>query len=358
MTMMPMVSHSIPNVNTTVNGGYVNWDHRLSHRLMLGASARLDTAHMYVRAANANSNLWRLYTGHENPSSRDTVPSANAHLNAGLGESLEAFASVASTVRFPDAQERYFNRNDWVGDPSLEPVRNNELSVGMSFRRNRRYAKLLAFYSSVDNYIYVRRAPALMGGGMGSTSTVRAYGSTDPPLYRKEMTYGTAIHANWMLSGGLSFVRGSKDAQSQLGAFSTTLSEMPALRGRTSLRYGTRLWFAEIEAIAANAQRRVNPELLETPTAGYATLNAKAGWHTGAVTVTLGLDNVLNRLYYESLSYQRDPFRGGVRIPEPGRTLFVSIGYRFDRPKPVASAEAWTSELHTFHATIMHPGNH
>lgn len=98
------------------------------------------------------------------------------------------------------------------------------------------------------------------------------------------------------------------------------------------LRYGRRLWFAEVEGTAANAQRRTNPELLETPTAGYATVNVKAGWHAKQTTITLGLDNALNRFYDESLSYQRDPFRNGTRVPEPGRTLFVSVNYHFTTP--------------------------
>jgi hypothetical protein len=65
---------------------------------------------------------------------------------------------------------------------------------------------------------------------------------------------------------------------------------MPALRGRTSVRYGTRLWFA------------------------------------------VGLDQAFNRLYYESLSYQRDPLRNGTRVPERGRTRLVSVSYHLSRP--------------------------
>jgi iron complex outermembrane receptor protein len=254
-----------------------------------------------------------------------------------MTESLEAFVGLASTSRFPDAQERYFNRSDWVGDPSLPPVRNNETNIGFTFRRNRLYGKVLGFYTDIDNFVYVREAnpmiaPNMRTPSMTNMSTVRLYANADARMYGMEFSYGAALGARWMLSGGASFTRGSKDAQPTIGAYSTTLSELPPLRGRTSLRYGRRLWFAEIEGIVANTQRRVNPELLETPTAGYAILNAKVGWHAGRATVTVGLDNALDRFYYESLSYQRDPFRNGVRIPEPGRSLFVSLSYRFEAP--------------------------
>ena len=45
--------------------------------------------------------------------------------------------------------------------------------------------------------------------------------------------------------------------------------------------------------------------------------------------LTIALDNVLNRLYISYNSYQRDPYRTGVRVREPGRNLYASLAYRF-----------------------------
>ncbi len=41
------------------------------------------------------------------------------------------------------------------------------------------------------------------------------------------------------------------------------------------------------------------------------------------------VDNLLNRFYYENLSYYRDPFASGVKIPEPGRNFFGQPRYSF-----------------------------
>jgi iron complex outermembrane receptor protein len=41
------------------------------------------------------------------------------------------------------------------------------------------------------------------------------------------------------------------------------------------------------------------------------------------------MDNVLDALYSEHLSYQRDAFRSGVRVYEPGRTLSARLSARF-----------------------------
>jgi iron complex outermembrane receptor protein len=45
--------------------------------------------------------------------------------------------------------------------------------------------------------------------------------------------------------------------------------------------------------------------------------------------VTAGVTNAFDRLYTDHLSYQRDPFRSGVRVPEPGRSLFANASFRF-----------------------------
>jgi iron complex outermembrane recepter protein len=77
------------------------------------------------------------------------------------------------------------------------------------------------------------------------------------------------------------------------------------------------------------AQRRVDRDLQEIPTPGYGVLDFKAGVHTKRMNVAFGVANVLNRLYYEHCSYQRDPFRSGLRVPEPGRNFFATFQYTF-----------------------------
>jgi iron complex outermembrane receptor protein len=58
-------------------------------------------------------------------------------------------------------------------------------------------------------------------------------------------------------------------------------------------------------------------------------MNVSAGLRRGRLRATVGATNVFDRLYVEHLSYQRDPFRSGVRVPEPGRTLYVNASLAF-----------------------------
>jgi len=41
------------------------------------------------------------------------------------------------------------------------------------------------------------------------------------------------------------------------------------------------------------------------------------------------LNNTLDKEYLEFLSYQRDPFRSGTRVYEPGRSFYVNLSYHY-----------------------------
>lgn len=95
------------------------------------------------------------------------------------------------------------------------------------------------------------------------------------------------------------------------------------------LRYDRQILFAEIEGIFVAAQRRVDSDLREQASAGYGTGNIKFGANFRRFALRGGLNNIFNRLYYEYLSYQRDPFRTGSRVFETGRNAYVSLSCRF-----------------------------
>jgi iron complex outermembrane receptor protein len=147
--MMNMDQNIVPNVNTTAAGAYVDFNKSLSDRLRVGAGGRFDTANMYARSSTVNISLFQAYKGVSNLSRRDNNPSGNVRAAFGLTNSLELFAGAASTVRIPDAQERFYNHrrsgSDWVGDPALAPTRNSEANLGINLHRRGFYLKPLVF---------------------------------------------------------------------------------------------------------------------------------------------------------------------------------------------------------------------
>ena len=76
-------------------------------------------------------------------------------------------------------------------------------------------------------------------------------------------------------------------------------------------------------------QDRVDSDLGETKTSGWAVVNLKAGGELGGLRVVAGVDNLLDKFYYEHLSYLRDPFSTGSKVPEPGRSFYLNVSYLF-----------------------------
>ena len=110
---------------------------------------------------------------------------------------------------------------------------------------------------------------------------------------------------------------------------STNLAEVPPFSASLGLRYDRVTMFAEAELLMAASQQQVDTDVLEQATPGYGVFNVRVGRQIRALRVTFVVDNVLNTLYLDFLSYQRDPFRSTVRVREPGRNVYVNLAYRF-----------------------------
>jgi iron complex outermembrane receptor protein len=141
------------------------------------------------------------------------------------------------------------------------------------------------------------------------------------------MTYGFKLTHDLSLNGGGSYTRGTLTPQPAININSANLPEIPPLRGWSALRYTRRMMFAELGGLAATRQSKVNSDMKEVPTAGYGVVNFRIGFNFRKFSASFDIDNLLDRYYLEYLSYYRDPFASGVKIPEPGRTLFVQLRY-------------------------------
>lgn len=333
MGMGYMDQHALPDVDVTVAGVYADYRRVLLSRLELNAGGRLDAAWSAARDTTVSTDLFWAYKGTRSLDAADMNPSGNLRLSYSLPKGFEVFTGVAHSARVPTPQERYYtlrrSGSDWVGNPLLKPVRNTETDLGFIYRHRRFYLRPTVFYSRLSDFIVVHNQPRLFMLPGVMNSTARSYANLPAEIYGGELSYSFGISERLLLFGGVSAARGLKDSQPQERIFDRHVSEMPPLKSRLAVRYGTRLFFGEVEGIGVWAQRLIDADLREQPTAGYGLLNAKCGIHTKKLNLALGLDNVTNRFYYEAYSYQRDPFRTGTKVPEPGRTVFVNASYGF-----------------------------
>jgi iron complex outermembrane recepter protein len=294
--------------------------------LLLTGAARVDTARTEARPSALNRDLYWAYHGADGFSRRDTNPSGHVLAVWRLPRGLEVFGGAGHTVRIPDPQERYFGLkrmgSDWVGNPNLNPTRNTEADFGINYRAGRLTLRPTVFYSRLRDFIVVRMQPKLNPVPTVMNAGARSFENVDATMRGAELSWSVALRRSLLLAGGASYTRGEKRS----GGY---LPEMPPPKSRAALRYGARRFFAEVEALGSWRQDKVDAVLREERTPGYALLNFKAGIHSRRTNVAAGVDNLLNRYYYEHFSYQRDPFRTGTRVPETGRSVFITLGSRF-----------------------------
>ena len=131
------------------------------------------------------------------------------------------------------------------------------------------------------------------------------------------------------LSADLSYVRGTMTPPAALGLSARDLAETPPLRARLRARLDDGRMFVELEGVASAAQVHVDRALGEATTPSYAIANVTGGVRRGRFAATVGIANLLDTYFVEHLSFQRDPYRSGLRIAEPGRNLFTNVSLKF-----------------------------
>lgn len=325
--------YSIPDVRTDSFGLYSEYSRSLSDRVRLSFGGRLDTVTTAADDARANGDLYYAYHSTRLTSKTNNYPSGNVRLSVKAPLGLQFSGGIGHTVRVPDARERYFALKrmgtDWVGNPGLEPSRNTGLDGGVSFRHEGLLLESSLYFNRIGDFVTViPQAKVNMVAGV-MNGNARTYLNADARIYGGEVLVSYLLSTRLFLSSDLSFVRGTRALDPERGILTPNLAEIPPVRSRTTMRYDTGRTFVEVEALFSGAQRNVDALLGEQPTPGYGIANLKGGLNYRGASLRLGLNNLFGRQYVDYLSYQRDPFRSGARVYEPGRNWFLSLSVRF-----------------------------
>jgi iron complex outermembrane recepter protein len=329
--------YSIPDVVIMSYGVFAEYTRHLGSSVTLDAGGRVDVTSSEADASKANTALYMAYQGRSQTFASDTYPTGKIRLAYKASENLTLNAGLGHTVRVPDPQERYFALKragtDWVGNPFLVPTTNTGVEVGAAWRAGRLFLNVAAHRDALSNNIgvYDQVRVASVAGVMNSSA--RSYRNTDGTMTGAEVEATVSITDRLFASADVSAVRGQQTVNAAAGVNSPWLAEMPPVRSRLALRYERRAanhsGFAEIEGIYSAGQTHVDTDLRESPTPPYALFNTRVGGTYGHTRFALGVANLLNRNYMEHLSYQRDPFRTGAKVYEPGRNVYVNVALVF-----------------------------
>lgn len=326
----------IPDVDVDNVGLFAAYAWPLNEQWSVKAGGRLD----HTRADANELSAVRLaalmqpyYPGETLDNDTDfTEASGNLQVTWKAADNLELFAGFGSGSRVPDPQELYINlqriptmmnpaATNWLGNPELRPTRNNQFDLGARLSGEDWFVKAALFYSRLHDFIDIVSLPD--PDGTGALAGAKSYRNVDATLKGGELSGQVAVTETVYLSGALSYVRGDNDDSDE------PLAEMPPLTGSASLRYDVDRWFVELTERFAARQNRVADDLSETETAGWGVTDLKAGVNWQRWSVTGGVNNLFDKFYESHLSYQRDPFRSGVKVPETGAFAYLTIAYKY-----------------------------
>jgi iron complex outermembrane receptor protein len=207
---------------------------------------------------------------------------------------------------------------DWVGRPGLEPVASDEIDLGVTWSGRGLLVQAQVFHSWLRDYVVLANVAAPAAGG---ARLARSYANVHARTFGYEVSARAALPLDLFASAGAASTRGIDETR---GGW---LAEMPPLKGTVALRWDVGWAFAEVEESFARRQGQVDALLLEEPTPAWWLTSVRAGAEWRGVKVFTGVRNLFDRHYFEHLSYARDPFTAGVKVPEPGRTVYLNGQY-------------------------------
>ena len=297
----------IPDVSTENLGVFGEYEWPLKDRLVLQGGVRGDLTRS---EANQQNNATFL-----DDSTDFAEASGNLQLTWTAAEGLELFVGAGRGVRPPDPQELYLDvpamapAVTWRGNPDLDASVNHQADIGLKFSTDRLYLTGSIFYGRVDDFIHFHN----------STPFLKTYENIDASFWGGEVGSQASLPYNLFLKAGLSYVEGRNEDEDR------PLSEIPPLEGSVGLRYDVDTWFIEVTENFAARQDRVDSSLSEEETPGWMTTDLRAGLKYGVVSLYGGVENLLDKHYFSHLSYLRDPFASGEKVPENGRTFYATV---------------------------------
>ena len=253
-----------------------------------------------------------------------------------MDKSTKFFAGVGKSSRVPDAKELY-----WIGapkplptggmfapsigTPDLDATINYEFDMGMEKNFDNASVKAKVFYSQLDNFI-----------AYNSSKMQNKYENVDATIYGFELS-GTYIATNELyFDYGMAYQRGEKDNPLE-GQTGTDMPEIPPFKFNAAVNYDYDETLAfKAELIASDAWTNFDVENGEQELDAYGILNLKGSKQWGAFELTVGVDNVFDKTYAVSNTYNdlillpvTGPDANVMLMNEPGRYFYTNLQYKF-----------------------------
>jgi hypothetical protein len=337
-----------PDLRQDDIGAFAEFTRVLTSAWKLRLGARLDAADSAARAADGlafNRIIRDLYVAYNGPDAACTSRSeiagaANALLTGRLAPDVTTTLGAGFSRQPPGASERYRAFSDAlgggyeIGNPAADAEDKYELDWGLHWQRREITVSLDTFASYLPNYLHrtsvgLTTAPAPPPPG----AIVYGYRPTEA-LFR-----GGELEVLWQPVVGTWWRLAASDVAGIDRSAGRRLPEIPpaSLTFAAGHRWSgapLKPW-VEVGGRAVAAQRNPAPDDMPVfaDTSAFVLGRLRAGLSWRDVRVSLSVDNLFDRLYYDYLSPPAGatPAGGtllpGARVPGPGRTVILSVTY-------------------------------
>lgn len=253
---------------------------------------------------------------------RENLPSAFMRYEVTPTASTALYVGVGHTQRMPDYWELFSPENGVHAGPNafalVKPEKTTQLDAGIYWQEENIKAWLSAYLGRIDSFILFTGnevdnvAAEVMGAEVGST---------------------WQMHPNVRVDGVAAYARGrNKDERK-------ALPQIPPLDANFAIYYEENKWSAGAIWRVVDSQHRVaqgqgNVVGLDFGRSrAFNTLALNAAYQVHSqLTLSAGVDNVLNKTYSEHLNKAGSAgfgYPAHVRLNEPGRQVWLKVDYQF-----------------------------
>jgi iron complex outermembrane receptor protein len=253
--------------------------------------------------------------------------SGGAGVNIGLWTGGTFVANYTRSFRAPALEELY-NNGPHIGTITFEVGNQdlkNETSDGLDFSLRHQSGRFRftgdVFYYRIKNFVFLAPQDEDGDGDVDIEDglPVGRY-SQDNARY-----VGAELNADVKITDYVGAFASFDVVRATLTDLDLNLPRIPPARGRIGLDLHYKDFSVRPEAVFAAAQKDVFP--LETPTAGYGTVNVAGSYTIGrqhfAHIISFNAYNLTNKLYRNHVSFIKD------LVPEIGRGIRVGYTIRF-----------------------------
>jgi len=268
-----------------------------------------------------------------------------------FSKDISAGIALGRGIRSPDMLERFiillpvgFDRYDYLGNPQLQPEKNNEVDVNIRYEKaSIGAAEFTVFYSYVQHFITGQRIPPAVQKplSLGVLGVKQFYNADYAKFAGFEFAYATPLQYRLVFSANAAYTMGTMgkasksiiDPTQPIGQQVTgdtlllndPMNEIPPFEANFSLQFHVfdRKLSVRLSSRMIASQQRVSQAFYEEKTPGVILFNASARYQLNEnVSFSAGVHNIFDEYYYEHLN--RRMIGSSNKIFEPGRRFYVN----------------------------------